>query len=344
MAVSTSGIKEEKESARLRKAALSAANRRKTREEAVVDVIVEVDAKWKARSPASKELDALVDTLGCQMIEDANPPLPGLVRWRRKHTALWNKDENRFDPLPPDRCYVAEECFRALIIDGDEFAALCERTGPDGVGALLPPPKLEAHIAEFRACYPDGKLAYFIEGLEKYYRKVRSAENRRFTSAVRGTNAPAQKRNGSAGTGAAVAPDRDTVENALCWLQVFGKVKVVTSERVDETVAWFKALTRELAVLPVNTQHDRIPDRPYFCTQQGVVRSGATYSAVWQRCLEEVHFVTPAIVHAITRQYPTPRSLYEAFVECERQGGKPENVLADIKVGCEERTTCNFCA
>lgn len=67
-----------------------------------------------------------------------------------------------------------------------------------------------------------------------------------------------------------------------------------------------------------------------FCVD-GQVRSGVDNADTWSRMLQEIQLVTPVVARAIMNEYPTVRSLYDAYMQC-RTAPEAEMLLADIEV------------
>jgi crossover junction endonuclease EME1 len=64
---------------------------------------------------------------------------------------------------------------------------------------------------------------------------------------------------------------------------------------------------------------------------EGQVRTGVDAGDTWLRMLQEIQFVTPSIAKGIIDNYPTIKSLYDAYKRCKDKD-EGEKLLTNIEV------------
>ncbi|RPB19631.1 hypothetical protein L211DRAFT_793911 [Terfezia boudieri ATCC MYA-4762] len=281
-----------------------------SKKDSVKEIIVDISEAF-AQSPSGQQLLRFLETQECERTVDWNPPLPNVIKWRRKVVADWNEELGYFIPIPET---IREEKHVLVVVKADDFVNLA--LGETG---------LDDHVNKIKALLGRGgvKPIYVIEGLTALLRKSRNAKNRNFQGAVRhaiGASAD-EDNNGNSCSVASRARkgpkviDENMVEDALLSLQITHGCLVHHTVSMQETSEWISVFTGDISTIPyklTRTNHDTS-----FCADVGQVRTGNDVEDTYFKMLQEITRVTAGVANGIIGEYKSVRELMNA---CRDEG------------------------
>ncbi|TLS25736.1 hypothetical protein PpBr36_07009, partial [Pyricularia pennisetigena] len=262
----------------------------------------------------------------------SSSPVSNVVRWRRKVTAVYNDDAERWEPAA---LRLEKEEHVMVLMPAAEFVELARGDAADQVSdqdedvdnEYISTPTLEDHVSRMQTHFPGSKLIYLIEGMAKWMRSNRTIQNRQFAAGVRSLAAQAPTSSamaeGSQGSHRRRKPakqkktpvyvDEDIIEDALMRLQVIHSALIHHVDTELETAQWICVFTQHISTIPYRRSRDATNDRAAFCMDTGQVRTGDDAGDAYVRMLQQMTRVTPAIAYGIAAEYPTVSKLVDGF-------------------------------
>lgn len=224
---------------------LDAVNKLKaSKKDSVKEIIVDISESY-AQSLPGQQLLRFLEMQECGSTVDWNPPIPNVIKWRRKVVADWNEELGYFIPIPER---IRAEKYILVVVKADDFVEMA-------VGDT----DLDDHVDKVKALLGQGiKPIYLIEGLTALLRKSRNAKNRTFQGAVRQAIGASTGQSGSGnsrpGTSRARKEpkviDENMVEDALLSLQITHGCLVHHTVSMQETSEWVSVLTGDISTIP----------------------------------------------------------------------------------------------
>nr|XP_028563020.1 probable crossover junction endonuclease EME2 isoform X2 [Podarcis muralis] len=129
------------------------------------------------------------------------------------------------------------------------------------------------------------------------------------------------------------------IQEALVVLQLWSNTGVLFLETWQEFAQHISAMTKAIAQRPYKKQQGNQPFS--FCADGGwasgvhVQKDGTGLGQAWLRQIQQLNRTSPAMAAAITKTYPSPQLLLEAYRECGTDKEK-QLLLSDILVRSEE--------
>ncbi|KAI6572328.1 hypothetical protein MCOR06_011711 [Pyricularia oryzae] len=320
------GKKLEKERAK----ALAEVNKIRTdKKQSTPEMIVDLPSGLNPRIKLQVETllkDLQVNTLTC------SSPVGNVVRWRRKVTAVYNDEAERWEPVP---LRLEKEEHVMVLMPAAEFVELArgdaggQAPDPDEDvdNEYIATPTLEDHVGRMQTHFPGSKLIYLVEGMTKWMRSNRTIQNRQFAAGVRSlaAQAPAQSASAEGSQGSqrrrkpakqkktSVYVEEGIIEDALMRLQVIHGALIHHVDTELETAQWISVFTQHISTIPYRRSRDATNDRAAFCMDTGQVRTGDDAGDAYVRMLQQMTRVTPAIAYGIAAEYPTVSQLVGGF-------------------------------
>lgn len=248
---------------------------------------------------------------------------PPLIRFRRKVKAVWNTDRRHWMPL--DREEIVDESTTIVYVDAKEIVDLVASKGlvvwyDDLRKRLLRsvPPSAEK----------DFQIFLVVQGLIKYYAKIKANENRVYAARIR--NQLAQEAGGAAvepveaessravsksKAPAAAAAPQDEVERALLQLKFLHRCYVIHVGALIDGVEWIHQLTSDISIRP----YKALRDSHLTFSVDSRNTTANDNSEIWSMMLQQIPRVTASIAASITTVYPTLPSLVKAYKQCPDQ-------------------------
>ena len=257
------------------------------------------------------QLAALLTTRGSP-IDTAtfHPPasLGRLLVWDRNRTASYSPETGLFTPLS-----TAQRCREPHLLahlTAREYVSLVGTAGLDtfitDLHRLHPP------------CTQPRHLILLLEGYQIHLRSLRNADNRRFQSRVRGTDAPP--------TTTATGSTEATLEQSLLTLQLRHNLLIHHTSCVQESVEWIALLTGDVAQVPYRRAKAWLYRDVAFCAEG---RAGTGARDTFVKMLQEVSRVTPQVAEAVVREAGSVEGLV-GMLACE--GSVAEVEMARVGV------------
>lgn len=240
---------------------------------------------------------------------EVTPALPAVLFMRHVDREFDYKAEV-FIPLAPDREYDELEPVVLLFMSAESLSRY-----------LLTSDNLEVSItslhAEQRQRFPDMRLVYLIDGMDKYTRQQRTKANRDWTNAIQTSladNHPmlcSQKR--------AVNKEDEVwskmvsgavLEELLILLQLQEDAFSVIARTTTDRNSLVQAIVEQVAVL----RYQQV--KPYDVrayTETGGVKCGRSERDAYSKILSSVPMVTEPCANVIGTAFPTLRRLWERF-------------------------------
>jgi len=215
-----------------------------SRKDSVKEIIVDISDSF-AQSLSGQQLLRFLETQQCESTVDWNPPVPNVIKWRRKIVADWDEELGHFIPVSER---IKEEKHILVVVKADDFVDMT-------VGET----DLDEHVNKIKALLgTDGiKPIYVIEGLTALLRKSRNSRNRTFQGAVRQAMEGSMEGNSgvfkAATTRVRKGPkviDEDMVEDTLLSLQITHGCLVHHTISMQETSEWISQFTGDISTIP----------------------------------------------------------------------------------------------
>lgn len=172
-------------------------------------------------------------------------PLPDIIKWRRRVTAIFNDELGHWEPTPET---IRKEKHVMCLLSAKDFVDLAS-TDPTEADGL----DLEAHVLKVKSNFEDCVPIYLIEGLTAWMRKNKNVRNRAYQAAVisqlegaADTSQTASKRKKPA----AWYIDEDMIEDALLRLQVMHGCLIHHTGATVETAEWVANFTQHISTIP----------------------------------------------------------------------------------------------
>lgn len=214
------------------------ANKKVSKEEAVKEIVCLVDDAFTA--PAREQIETVIIDLGAQY-QQVKQRISMCITWKRITNKALDTDKGQFTPLTDGQLVHIDEPCVVMFMEALELAQLISLDPKDFTG-------LESHIHHLTETYPERQIIYLIEGLPKYYSLLRTRMSNLLQDQVYPEKAPKRKARQVNETEWQTMPLKSNVEEALCWMQVFGHVIIMQSPTMAETFQWIRSYTRELGM------------------------------------------------------------------------------------------------
>lgn len=253
-------------------------------------------------------------------------PVDGIVRWRREVSARWDEDAGMWKPIPTE---IRTEDHVLCFMSAKELVSLAA-PGPDEEDD----DPLETHVLRIKRKFGGAKSIYLIEGMQTWFRKNKTTQNRAYENAVReqmeapGNEAPPsnQQATRKRKSTAHQYVDEDLIEDALLQLQLTHGCLIHHSVGASESAEWIKTFTEQISLIPGRQEKLSINDTA-FCMDSGQVKSGTDAMDTWVKMLQEVNRLTAPMAYGIATEYPSVVHLFKAF----KRSNDPL-LLEDVKV------------
>ncbi|CAK9779691.1 hypothetical protein CC85DRAFT_296353 [Cutaneotrichosporon oleaginosum] len=239
---------------------------------------------------------------------------PGTIRFLRRVKAVWDATTKRFTPLDAERLEWEPTLVMVTSVDGivDRLAE-----SEDMFMEWLSDIRLAV------ANRPNEQVFLLVKGLAKYHSKTASIVNRthreNVSAALHDTNArPARPAVGRRVT-------KDMVDKSLLRAQVEQHVFVVLVEETEEIEDWLFNLAADVAFRPYKKL---TKSHLAFAPPEGQ-KKGTEPGEVLELMLQEVPGLTTSAALGVSRNYPSLRSLMEAYED----DGDGATLLAGSSVG-----------
>ncbi|GAA6063727.1 hypothetical protein JCM10212_001628 [Sporobolomyces blumeae] len=240
----------------------------------------------------------------------------GAIRWTRTCDRKWDEERNMYVPLANGETIVVEEDTRLVFLTAHDLSLHISRN------------TLESHIQTIQSSLPPHvNLFVLLFGLNTLFRDVErvvQAEYRARVRAEAGETAGGGKVK-PAGIGEG-QPDRDQIELAIMRMQVQSRCMIVSVDKVEEAVDWLEQISFDVGQKPY--QRHKQSHITILGTTEDKLPSGKDLQDTYIKMLASLKGVTEALAKGIAGEYPTLRTLFEAW---EDQGG--ERARKDMLIG-----------
>lgn len=205
--------------------------------------------------------------------------IPGTILIKRKATRTWLESSQCFVPCAP---YKFDEKFVIKVMDADRLAQSVSTNS------------LENHVKSTQAAHQNKLVLYLITGMTRYYYKRKQLQNKQFKD---GIVTPLD------------LPDKEQISRALLSLQCKKLCHVIVLDR-DETISEWMITYAKTISWGAYQKFNKAEQVLQFSVED-MGPSGKTPAETWERMLEQVSGITPAVSKAIVRHFPTFLSLYK---------------------------------
>ncbi|ORX51757.1 hypothetical protein BCR36DRAFT_287409 [Piromyces finnis] len=318
--------------------------------------------KVEEKVPSGEMLEQKLNSLNVE-VEYKDYPVANTITWKRKINYIYDENLNIYRGTKKD--YVVHEEYVLLRISALEFAS--KANSLEEVEAFynefkkkfqyrLKNTPLEDKLLRLSSNPWNGlkkkRWIFLIEGLNDYYRKRSTLENRKMREIMKSQLTPNRPKRHRKETineeempidprsfcgvdmgkyfklkgSLSNYPSPQVLEEAFLWLQMTGECLVIFSSGWDKTVEWICTFTKEISITPFK---EKIEQSNNYCTYNKI-KTEADYSKIWYRMLEEVYRISPTIIERIIKEYPTVFSLYEKYQQVDEKTG--EALLEDLEV------------
>lgn len=238
----------------------------------------------------------------------------GTVRFLRRVKAEWDPVAKRFNPLDAER--LEWEPTLVVVTSVDRIVDRLAQNEDMFLEWLS-----DIRLAVANA--PDEQVFLLVRGLAKYHSKTVSIVNRTYRDNVSAALHDGDARPARADTSRRVT--KDMVETQLLRAQIEEHVFVVLVDETEEIEDWLYNLAADVAFRP----YKRLT-KSHLAFSAPVGQSKATEpNAVLELMLQEVPGLTSAAALGVSRNYPSLRTLMEAYAGDD----DGESMLAGCAVG-----------
>ncbi|KAK9246281.1 hypothetical protein V1506DRAFT_535548 [Lipomyces tetrasporus] len=278
---------------------LAAVNKLKiSKKDTCAEMIVDIDADF-AKTAGGQQLRSILMPLGIEVSTSWTSLTRNMVKWRRKVKSEYNAALGHFVPIPEE---VRKESFILIVLTGVEFVDMVIEN------------ELINNVTSIRRMYPNQKLIYMVEGLNSFFKKMRTQTQREFNNMVQDAmgNAISKTKNPRCKEGDLFAKIQeiynhrihpDLVEDALIMLQVVYDCLVFHSTTALDSAEWIAILTQDIGTIPYKKARLNIHET--ICMESGQVKAGANNKDTFSQTLQQVKYVTPSLSKAISDKYGT---------------------------------------
>ncbi|ORY07633.1 hypothetical protein K493DRAFT_310168 [Basidiobolus meristosporus CBS 931.73] len=259
-----------------------------------------------------------------EILVEVNPKacqIPNSIELERRIQAEFDQAKDMWIPIVPR---VQEEKTILVVLTWENFI---EKVGKQ---------ELYSFIHDIYKVHPGKRIAVIIEGLSTFIKKRKRVESRNFVNQVltqttdedeepmpKVTRRKGKPKKGDVSTG----PDIEQVEQQLVWLQMVGKCLLVHTKSIEETNTMIAVLIKDISTIPYKKRNTQLK----FCVE-GQVKSGTSAKEVWELMLQQIHLVTPNVARSIIYEYPTLKSLYDAY-KLMPNPDEAQLMLQDVAIG-----------
>ncbi|KAG0044786.1 putative monocarboxylate transporter mch1 [Gryganskiella cystojenkinii] len=263
----------------------------------------------------------------------STPSEQSIMFWRRTVVRRYDEEQDQFIFLPGGKPEISLEPFALVYITGGDFAAMIEQGRLRQELAIL---KQEMKIRKNKEMMKQQsqnlklrdlrlqrqRVIYLINGLEEYLRKLKRVKHKNYQQRV-------LENLGQAPTGAAreltAEQDEEKIEQELLWLQLEQDCLVVQAANEEEAALNVVSLTEQIGLRPYKEARK---SKLNICVEG--IKSGSDPADTWIKSLQMIHMVTLNMAKAIAEKYPTIKSLYEGYRQCNTLT-QAHNMLAEIQ-------------
>ncbi|PWZ02163.1 hypothetical protein BCV70DRAFT_186070 [Testicularia cyperi] len=248
--------------------------------------------------------------------------MPPLLRFRRRLKAKWNEQRRHWVPL--DHEQIVPEPTVIAYVDAKDIVQLVADNQLD----------TQDQHGERRQI----QIFLIVQGLVKFYNRIRANENRAYTARIRNQLANEQALvDGTASASLSDGGDAEAMERALLILKFRHRSFVIHVDSTVDGVEWLHQLLGDLSMRPYKVLRD---SHLSFAVDSGRgSTSSASPSEVWRMMLQSIPRVTPSIAESITTIYPSLRSLHLAYKACNNDQQRKNSLLATLQIAANKNGT-----
>ncbi|XP_064643395.1 crossover junction endonuclease EME1-like isoform X2 [Lineus longissimus] len=249
--------------------------------------------------------------------EVCDQPIPACISWTRKVI----NHEVQGHTLQQQTKYVDEQ-HGILIVPVQDFVGCTHRMS------------LPEFAWQASASLCDRKLSLIVQGMEKYFKDLKTIGQRQYKEAVRSTDPAYNAKKKQKGIDISIVISRFDMEQAMLELQLSPAGCSVSLVETPEDVA--KIIfrhTKSVAEAPFKKEKNQVgfsflPDST-SCVK--IEKNGSGLLKCWKQQLCQFNALSPEVANAIVGEYPSPRLLIQAYEQCHSQR-EAERLLVDVRV------------
>ncbi|BGP38448.1 hypothetical protein JCM10450v2_002394 [Rhodotorula kratochvilovae] len=238
----------------------------------------------------------------------------GAVRWTRVCDRVWSEERRMFLPLQDGEKIVVEEDSRLVFLTALDLSThVANRT-------------LSTHVASLQSrLAPHVNLFILLFGLPTLFRDMERARQEAYRNSVRADGAGAGERAVKPAGIGTNQPGKDDLELELMRVQIQSHCMIVSVDKVPEAVDWLEQLTFDVGQKPYQRlKHSHVS---LLGTSEDKVASGKDLQDTYIKMLASLPKVTEPVAKGIVAEYPTLRTLYEAWAACRDEKGRREMLV-----------------
>ncbi|KAG0095201.1 hypothetical protein BGZ93_006184 [Podila epicladia] len=267
-------------------------------------------------------------------------PLRNMIFWRRRVDRRFNQEQDMF--VGTHKLEVDLEPFALIYLTGKEFALHIElgqlRTNLEAVKKDMVARRNKDNLRKYGPSYesaPEDKIQrviYLIEGMETFIRGLKTNTNKNFRQAVLAQMQPDQlsgvgSNKNSLDNLEDPVVDRERIEQEFLWLQLEEDCLIIHTHDNEDSAQAVVSLTEQIGLAPYKNHQSK--SELNICVEG--VKSGNDFEDIWIKCLQQIHMVTLPVAKAIATEFPTIRSLYEEYRQCNSVA-EAQSLLKDIQL------------
>ncbi|XP_070581093.1 crossover junction endonuclease EME1-like isoform X2 [Ptychodera flava] len=233
---------------------------------------------------------------------------------------------------------ITEEPEVLVILQMSQFVEMVHSYKEEQYGSYSSssPTQLRSYAMVTKDIYDGKNLTLVVIGMERYFRDVKSAQNKEYRSAVLGDdNNDGKKGKRKKKHGMTRIVSRIDVEEALVDLQLHVNCNVRFTETTTEAAELIAMFTKAVAETPFKRERDKGLFSFHVSNEWAggvkVDKDGKGLLKVWRQQLQQFRNVSVDVSSAIVSVYPSPQLLIQAYQKCSTVK-EAEKLLQDIVV------------
>lgn len=160
-----------------------------------------------------------------------------VVKFRRKVNAIFNEELGQYEPVAH---HIKEEKHIIYVMYAEEFIDLVMNKDERN--------DLDSFVSKLQSQFEGYKIIIFMQGYNLFLRKNRTIQNRKFTQAVRGEEAPPASQRKKKKESEYI--DEDVLENALLRLQMNHGLLIHHTAMFSDTAEQIMVFTQNISLIP----------------------------------------------------------------------------------------------
>ncbi|KAK3827785.1 MAG: hypothetical protein J3Q66DRAFT_321084 [Benniella sp.] len=253
-------------------------------------------------------------------------PLQDTLFWRRIVSHRYDDEQDMFIPIPEKE--VELEGFSLIYMTAHTLSSMIQqdilrsrlavikrdmklRKNKERLRMSSMPQHSTIQLKEDRG--QRQRVILLISGLESHFRELKKAMTKKFQQAVLAdmNREAGQDNTSQSDTEKDSIVDQERIEKELLWIQLDQDCLIIQANDEEESAQVVITLTEQIGLRPYKEARRTGLN---VCVEG--IKPGADDRDTWIKSLQEIHRVTYQHAKSIAQEYPSIKSLYEAYRKC----------------------------